>query len=49
MARASHSLGWHPDFAMESLLPESDLKAAHIEPVPPFGLFTLVTLQNGAN
>ena len=46
MARASHSLGWHPDFAMESLLPEPDLKAALIEPVPPFGLFTLVTLQN---
>ncbi len=48
MARASHSLGWHPDFAMESLLPEPDLKAALIEPVPPFGLFTLVTLQNAA-
>ena len=47
MARASHSLGWHPDFAIESLLPEPDLKAALIEPVPPFGLFTLVTLQNG--
>ncbi len=46
MARASHSLGWHPDFAMESLLPEPDLKAALIEPVPPFGLFTLVTLHN---
>ncbi len=45
MARASHSLGWHPDFAMESLLPEPDLKAARVEPVPPFGLFTLVTLQ----
>ena len=49
MARASHSLGWHPDFAMESLLPEPDLKAALIEPVPPFGLFTLVTLQNAAD
>ena len=49
MARASHSLGWHPDFAMESLLPEPDLRAALIEPVPPFGLFTLVTLQNAAD
>ncbi len=46
MARASHSLGWHPDFAMESLLPGPDLQSARLEPVPPFGLFTLVTLQN---
>ncbi len=48
MARASHSLGWHPDFAIESLLPEVDLRRADIEPVPPFGLFTLVTLTNDA-
>jgi phosphatidylethanolamine/phosphatidyl-N-methylethanolamine N-methyltransferase len=46
MARASHSLGWHPDFAIESLLPDADLRVASIEPVPPFGLFTLVSLQN---
>jgi phosphatidylethanolamine/phosphatidyl-N-methylethanolamine N-methyltransferase len=46
MARASHSLGWHPDFAIESLLPEADLQVALIEPVPPMGLFTLVTLRN---
>lgn len=46
MARASRSLGWHPDFAIESLLPDADLKAAQIEPVPPMGLFTLVTLPN---
>lgn len=46
MARASHSLGWHPDFAIESLLPDADLRVALIEPVPPFGLFTLVTLAN---
>lgn len=49
MARASHSLGWHPDFAMESLLPEADLKIAQIEPVSPMGLFTLVTLSNEPN
>ena len=47
MARASHSLGLHPDFAMDSQLPQPDLQAARVEPVPPFGLFTLVTLQNG--
>lgn len=46
MAPASRSLGWHPDFAIESLLPDSDLRAATQEPVPPLGLFTLVTLTN---
>ncbi|MFT8541071.1 MAG: methyltransferase domain-containing protein [Acetobacter sp.] len=46
MARASHSLGWHPDFAMESLLPQADIARATIQPVRPFGLFTLVTLEN---
>ncbi len=49
MAQASHSLGWHPDFAIESLLPDEDLRAAAVEPVPPFGLFTLVTLRNEAS
>lgn len=47
MARASRSLGWHPDFAMESLLPPQDLRRATITPVPPAGLFTLVTLPHG--
>ncbi|MCH4091316.1 class I SAM-dependent methyltransferase [Acetobacter sp.] len=46
MARASHSLGWHPDFAMEALLPPEDMAHARIEPVPPAGLFTLVTLEH---
>lgn len=46
MARASHSLGWHPDFAMEALLPPEDMARAQIRPVPPAGLFTLVTLTN---
>lgn len=46
MARAARSLGWHPDFAMESLLPPEDLLRAHIQPVPPAGLFTLVSLKN---
>jgi len=44
MARASRSLGWHPDFAIESLLPPEDLRRATLTPVPPAGLFTLVTL-----
>lgn len=49
MARASHSLGWHPDFAMEALLPPEDLNRAIIQPVPPAGLFTLVTLTREAD
>ncbi|MCT6837830.1 MAG: class I SAM-dependent methyltransferase [Bifidobacteriales bacterium] len=44
MARASRALGWHPDFAIESLLPPEDLARATITPVPPAGLITLVTL-----
>ncbi|MXV44132.1 methyltransferase domain-containing protein [Saccharibacter sp. 17.LH.SD] len=44
MARASRSLGWHPDFAMETLLPPEDRARATVTPVPPMGLFTLVTL-----
>ena len=46
MARASRPLGWHPDFAIESLLPPADRARACIEPVPPAGLFTLVSLAN---
>ncbi|WP_018979211.1 class I SAM-dependent methyltransferase [Saccharibacter floricola] len=44
MASASRSLGWHPDFAIETLLPPEDMQRATIRPVPPLGLFTLVTL-----
>ena len=47
MAPASRRLGWHPDFAMETLLDAGEQKAAQITPVPPFGLFTLVSLRNG--
>lgn len=47
MARASRSLGWHPDFAIESLLPSEDIARARVQPVPPLGLFTLVTLPQG--
>ncbi|QHC34458.1 class I SAM-dependent methyltransferase [Komagataeibacter xylinus] len=49
MARASHSLGWHPDFAIESLLPPADLRRATLQSVPPAGLFTLVTLEREAD
>lgn len=46
LAPASRKLGWHPDFAMESILSEEDLRTATRTPIPPFGLFTLVQLPN---
>lgn len=46
MAGASRTLGWHPDFALEALLPAEDIARATRTPVPPLGLFTLVALSN---
>lgn len=46
LARASRQLGWHPDFAFEALLPAPELARARLEPIAPFGLFTLVSLVN---
>jgi len=48
MAPFSRSLGWHPDFAMESVLSAGQMAAARLEPCPPLGLFTLVTLPRDA-
>lgn len=45
MAPASKALGWHPDFDIQSLLPENILNKAEIKSVPPLGLFTLVSFQ----
>ena len=45
VAGASRTLGWHPDFAIEALLPEKDRMRATRTPVPPLGLFTLVALR----
>ena len=46
MAPASRALGWHPDFAMAALLEPEDMKRMQTRKVPPFGIFTLVTLPN---
>ncbi len=46
MAPASRKLGWHPDFARQALLTPEDMGVAQFNPVPPFGLFTLVRLTN---
>ncbi len=42
------ALGWHPDFPMEALLPPADQARAVLAPMPPGGLFTLVTLVREA-
>jgi len=46
LAPASRKLGWHPDFAMDSILSREDLRRARRSSVPPCGLFTLVQLTN---
>jgi phosphatidylethanolamine/phosphatidyl-N-methylethanolamine N-methyltransferase len=46
MAPASRALGWHPDFAMQALFAREDLARTRANPVPPFGIFTLVQLPN---
>lgn len=46
MAPASRALGWHPDFAMAALLDPDDMRQIKTRAVPPFGIFTLVTLPN---
>ncbi len=46
LAPASRALGWHPDFALGALIGPADRARAEIAPVPPFGLFTLVRLEN---
>jgi len=48
MAPFSRLLGWHPDFAMESVLSPGQMAAARLQPCPPFGIFTLVTLPRDA-
>lgn len=46
LAPASRALGWHPDFAIERLIPAEQRKAAMAVPMWPFGLFRLVSLSN---
>ena len=45
LAPASRALGWHPDFAMDAIFSAEDLASIESEPVPPFGIFTLVRLR----
>ncbi len=46
LAPASRALGWHPDFAIDALLLPEERRQATITPMPPFGLFTLIRLEN---
>ncbi|WP_144300130.1 class I SAM-dependent methyltransferase [Elioraea rosea] len=48
VAPFSRALGWHPDFAMETVLSPGQLTAATLQPCPPLGIFTLVTLPRDA-
>lgn len=48
MAPLGRALGWHPDFPFEALLTRADQADAVLEPMPPGGLFTLVTLAQPA-
>ena len=41
----SRWLGWRPNFELDDLLEASPLRLEGKSPVPPFGLFHLVTLR----
>jgi phosphatidylethanolamine/phosphatidyl-N-methylethanolamine N-methyltransferase len=44
LARASSTLGWHPDFRVEALLDRTERHQSAFEPQWPIGIFTLVHL-----
>lgn len=46
LAPAGRLLGWHPDFPIAALLTPAEQALATSAPMPPAGLFTLVSLRN---
>lgn len=46
LAPASRALGWHPDFAIDRLIPSEGHAGLTIRRMRPFGLFRLVSLVN---
>jgi phosphatidylethanolamine/phosphatidyl-N-methylethanolamine N-methyltransferase len=46
MAPASSLLGWHPDFHLNHMFADTDLKSATIKGMRPMSLFRLIQLQN---
>lgn len=45
LSRFATSLGWHPEFAKESLLGRGDLKLLSERSLSPFGLYTLLVFS----
>jgi phosphatidylethanolamine/phosphatidyl-N-methylethanolamine N-methyltransferase len=45
MAPLSHALGWHPHFQLADLFEAADLEGATRLDLPPFGIFSLITLK----
>ncbi|WP_207458853.1 methyltransferase domain-containing protein [Azospirillum sp. SYSU D00513] len=48
LAPLSKTLGWRPDFTLDSLLAGSEVEVAALEQVPPFGLFSVLNCRNTA-
>lgn len=46
LAKASHAIGWHPDFRYDSFLTDEEWRNARRVPQRPLKVFTLVTLKN---
>lgn len=46
MAPFSKSLGWRPDFTLDTLLSASSVEVQAIHTVPPFGLFSLLECRS---
>lgn len=46
LSPAARRLGWQPDFPVDRLLPPADLARAGRVDLPPFGLFSLISLGN---
>ena len=46
MAPASSLLGWHPDFHLNHMFAESELRSAIITGMKPMSLFRLIKLRN---
>lgn len=46
MAPASRALGWHPDFAIDRLIPMDQRAGLAVQRMRPFGLFRLISMVN---
>lgn len=46
LSKVSTTLGWHPDFQYDFLLNRVEKQTATLKPQWPFGMFTLVEMEN---